>query len=192
MSSYSIQFKKSILKLNNLDRCNVITALCIWVNGIKCDPKIHVFADFLQRLQSASYYTKNQLENDFMLWSLANTLNDCITFQQVVKSKLGIPKKNIEELFKKDEKKTTTRKTIPKKMKETVWKNQFGSTIEGNCYCCKDKISALGTWHVGHVIAQSKGGRDIVDNLRAICLPCNLSMGTENMDDFKNRCYPIL
>ena len=191
MASHSIQFKKSILKLNNLDRSNVINALSIWANGIKCDPKIHVFADFLQRLQSASHYTKKELDGDFMLWSLANTLNDCVSFQQVVKNKLSIPKKNIEEVFKKEEKKSDTRKTIPKKIREAVWKNQFGSTIEGNCYCCKEKISALSTWHVGHVTAQSNGGSDTTDNLRAICLPCNLSMGTENMEEFKKRCYPI-
>jgi|APCry1669188879_1035177.scaffolds.fasta_scaffold04637_4 hypothetical protein len=190
MASPSIQFRKLLLKLNNLDRNNVVNSLCTWVNGITCDPKIHMFSNFLQRLQCQCHQSAKELEDDFMLWSLANSLNDCVSFQQVVKSKLAIPKKSIEELFKKDEQKTALRKSIPKKIREAVWTNQFGSTIEGKCYCCMEKITALGTWHVGHIIAQSSGGSDTVENLRAVCLSCNLSMGTENMETFKQRCYP--
>ena len=36
----------------------------------------------------------------------------------------------------------------------------------------------------------TNGGKDIASNLHPTCGSCNLSMGTENMNDFKARCYP--
>ena len=194
MASPSIQFKKLILKLDTLDRANVVPALSRWANAIERDPKISQFKNFLQQLESNCYLGKKDLENSSMLWQLSKSLDDCVSFQQVVKSKLAIPKKNIDEMFKKEEEKKTDKpvkhKAVPKKTRETLWTAQFGETTKGTCHCCKSEISALGTWHAGHVIAQSSGGSDTVENLRAICLPCNLAMGTENMEEFKRRCYP--
>ena len=66
----------------------------------------------------------------------------------------------------------------------------FGDSMKGQCYCCKKELDAFDTWHAGHIIAVSNGGKDIASNLRPTCGSCNLSMGTENMDDFKARCYP--
>jgi len=188
MASSSIKFKNLIVKLTTLDRSNVVSALCNWVNGItpEQDPKISQFSNFLQQLQCQVFVSSKDLKDNANLWCLANSLNDCVSFQEVVKSKLAIPKKKIEP----ESKKSAPRKTIPKKTREAVWTKQFGSTLEGNCYCCKEKITALGTWHAGHVIPQSNGGPDTVENLRAVCLACNQAMATENMEDFKKRCYP--
>ena len=61
--------------------------------------------------------------------------------------------------------------------------------MSGSCFCCKKILEALDDWHAGHIIAHANGGRDNVENLRPVCISCNLSMGTENMDDFKRRCY---
>jgi hypothetical protein len=189
MASPSIQFKKLILKLDTLDRANVVSAISRWANAIESDPKISQFKNFLQHLESNCYLGKKELENSSMLWQLSKSLDDCVAFQQVVKSKLAIPKKNIDEMFKKKEK-PVKYKAIPKKTREALWTLQFGDSTKGTCYCCKTEITALGTWHAGHVIAQSNGGTDTVDNLRAICLPCNLAMASEHMEDFKRRCYP--
>ncbi len=82
------------------------------------------------------------------------------------------------------------RKTIPKKTREAVWKRDCGENMTGTCFCCSQSVTALGTWHAGHIIASANGGSDTVDNLRVVCSPCNLAMGTENMDVFKARCYP--
>jgi 5-methylcytosine-specific restriction endonuclease McrA len=194
MASPSIQFKKLVLKLDSVDRATVVSTLSRWANGIKLDPKAPALSSFLQQLESRCFYEKKDLENDFMLWQLSKTLDDCVSFQQVVKSKLAIPKNNIDEMLKKEEEKKTEKpvkhKAIPKKTREALWTVQFGDSTKGGCYCCKAEITALGTWHAGHVVAQSNGGADTVDNLRAICLPCNLAMGSEHMDEFKNRCYP--
>jgi 5-methylcytosine-specific restriction endonuclease McrA len=190
MASPSIQFKKLILKLNTLDRANTVSALSRWANGIQSDPKITQFRNFLQHLESNCFLGKKELDDNIMIWQLSKTLDDCVAFQQVVKSKLAIPKKNIDEMFKKEENKVVKHKSIPKKTREALWTTQFGETTKGVCYCCRNEITALGTWHAGHAVAQINGGRDTVDNLRAICLQCNLAMGTENMEDFKRRCYP--
>lgn len=50
-------------------------------------------------------------------------------------------------------------------------------------------IEALGDWEAGHIMSVKEGGTDTLDNLRPICKSCNRSMGTENMDAFKARCY---
>ena len=39
----------------------------------------------------------------------------------------------------------------------------------------------------GHVISESKGGDICIDNLRPVCVKCNSSMGTMNMDEFVKR-----
>ena len=66
----------------------------------------------------------------------------------------------------------------------------FGDSMKGQYYCCKKELDAFDTWHTGHIIAVCNGGKDIATNLGPTCGSCNLSMGTENMDDFKARCYP--
>jgi hypothetical protein len=188
MACLSFQFKKLILKLEIADRNKVVDSLCAWAKTIpeEQDPKIRNFISFMWLLQSMKTYTSQALEDDKMAWSMANNLNDSVSMKEVIKSKLAVPKKKEE----KAPKKAASRKTIPKKTREAVWTKQFGSTLEGKCYCCKEKITALGTWHAGHVIPQSNGGPDTVDNLRAVCQACNQAMTTENMEDFKKRCYP--
>jgi len=80
-------------------------------------------------------------------------------------------------------------KAIPRKVKNEVWTNHFGESTKGACFCCKCDLDALHTWHAGHIIAKSKGGLDSASNLRPVCGSCNQSMGSENMDTFKARCY---
>ncbi len=86
--------------------------------------------------------------------------------------------------------KSTHRKQIPKKIRGQVWSSQFGISTKGVCYCCKKPLDVFDIWHAGHIISRAKGGVDTADNLRPLCPSCNLSMGTENMDDFKRRFYP--
>ena len=42
-------------------------------------------------------------------------------------------------------------------------------------------------FHMGHIIAKSKGETMIVENMRPVCSQCNLSMHNENMIDFMKR-----
>ena len=85
---------------------------------------------------------------------------------------------------------TKPRKAIPKKIRGEAWKIQFGDSTKGSCFCCKKDLDIFDNWHAGHIISHSNNGTDTADNLRPVCGSCNLSMGTENMDAFKARCYP--
>jgi len=92
---------------------------------------------------------------------------------------------------KSDIKTSEVRKTIPKKIRGEAWKLQFGDSTKGACFCCKKELDVFDDWHAGHIVSHAEGGTDTASNLRPLCGSCNLSMGTENMDVFKARCYPL-
>lgn len=79
------------------------------------------------------------------------------------------------------------RKTIPKAVKNQLWRQYFADSMKGRCFCCQGEINALEGWEAGHVQAVAHGGSDSIDNLRPVCSTCNKSMGTMNMDEYKNR-----
>jgi DNA repair exonuclease SbcCD ATPase subunit len=84
------------------------------------------------------------------------------------------------------EKPTKKKKPIPKKIKELVWNNLIGHDIASSmCTCCEKTPIKNTEFHCGHVIAEANGGTLDITNLRPICAGCNLSMGTQNMDEFK-------
>jgi hypothetical protein len=81
------------------------------------------------------------------------------------------------------------KKLIPKVMKDLCWSKHIGDTVgKTKCMCCETNEIKMNDFQCGHVIAEINGGKITVDNLRPICKACNLSMGTENLNDFKKRC----
>jgi 5-methylcytosine-specific restriction endonuclease McrA len=71
---------------------------------------------------------------------------------------------------------------IPKKVRDAVWSKYHGDNNVGNCYCCNKEVQRYKAgWHCSHVIADSRGGEEKVDNLRVCCRYCNLSMGNQNL-----------
>ena len=81
------------------------------------------------------------------------------------------------------------RKTIPKKVKTQVWNEYIGEEKGiGKCNVCADKIW-LSSFDCGHIISARDGGEDIVKNLVPICHQCNLSMGTDNLNEFKKKYF---
>jgi hypothetical protein len=83
----------------------------------------------------------------------------------------------------------TKKKAIPKVVKDLSWNKWIGDDVaKTKCLCCCVNEIKMNTFHCGHVIAEANGGSTTVDNLRPICSACNLSMGTENMNTFKNKC----
>jgi len=77
------------------------------------------------------------------------------------------------------------KETIPKIVKNNVWHTYIGRSIT-ECECllgCGDMISQI-HFDCGHVVAEAKGGKVTVENLRPICGTCNKSMGTNNMLEF--------
>jgi len=82
------------------------------------------------------------------------------------------------------------RKNIPKTIKNKVWDKYIGPEKgQGQCYCCKGKLDSK-NFECGHVIPVKNGGRNILNNLRPICSCCNKSMGTQNLEDFKQTYFP--
>jgi hypothetical protein len=81
------------------------------------------------------------------------------------------------------------KKSIPKVVKDLSWNKWIGDDIaKAKCLCCNVNEIKMSSFHCGHVIAEANGGSTTVDNLRPICSACNLSMRTENMNTFKNKC----
>lgn len=81
------------------------------------------------------------------------------------------------------------KKTIPKVMKDLCWSKYVGDTVgKIKCMCCETNEVKMNDFQCGHVIAEANGGMITVDNLRPICKACNVSMGTENLNEFKTRC----
>ena len=81
------------------------------------------------------------------------------------------------------------KKSIPKVVKDLSWNKWIGEDVaRTKCMCCGVNEIKMSSFHCGHVIAEASGGKLSIENLKPICSACNLSMGTENMDDFKARC----
>jgi hypothetical protein len=82
------------------------------------------------------------------------------------------------------------RKSIPKKLREMLWTHYFGESTEGACFCCGGKLQKAENFHACHLIAHKHGGDDRLSNLRPGCRDCNLSMGTQDMREYKKQFYP--
>jgi 5-methylcytosine-specific restriction endonuclease McrA len=79
---------------------------------------------------------------------------------------------------------------IPQSVRISVWDTYIGRTIgETNCFVCNNiKISQF-DFHCGHVIAEKNGGELSLSNLRPICKSCNCSMGTQNLNEYKEKYF---
>jgi len=81
---------------------------------------------------------------------------------------------------------------IPKAVREQVWIKTFGKTFTHKCYIswCENRIDVF-SFHVGHDIPESRGGRLNISNLKPICARCNLSMSNnytiEQWNDFNKQ-----
>lgn len=78
------------------------------------------------------------------------------------------------------------KKNIPKELKRQVWENTFGDKLYGKCVCCSQKIHCYNA-EMAHIQAESKGGPTDVNNLLPSCMNCNRSMGTQNLNEFKQK-----
>jgi len=97
-------------------------------------------------------------------------------------------KSNIQpkKLIPKKQKPKYKKKTIPKTVRNKVWRKFCGNLLDSKCFCCQEHLS-YECWEAGHVQPESKGGSCTIDNLRPICLACNRSMGTMHMFEFMKK-----
>jgi len=86
-----------------------------------------------------------------------------------------------------EEPKKYKKKNIPKAVRMAVWNTYIGETV-GKTHCMVCNINAITqmNFHCAHVVAEALGGQTTVDNLRPTCAACNLSMGKQNLNEFKN------
>ena len=81
------------------------------------------------------------------------------------------------------------RKSIPKPVRVQVWNQYIGEKNGiGKCNVCATEIK-VSNFDCGHIVASIDGGPDILKNLVPICRLCNLSMGKENLNDFKKKYF---
>ena len=109
----------------------------------------------------------------------------------VIKDKYNILKKDLRKEYSKKikdlmpQKESVSRKSIPKIIRNQVWDTYIGKDKGiGKCYCCSTEIDSK-HFECGHIKSFATGGTDTVDNLRPICSLCNKSIGSQNMDEFK-------
>jgi len=109
----------------------------------------------------------------------------------------SIPKKNIRKKNKSYIIKNKIhsipahkKKQIPKALKKLVWDTWVGPNIGcRKCLCCNHEEIRQIEFHCGHIKSESTGGETTVENLRPICAQCNLSMGSMDMFEFKNKYF---
>ncbi len=68
--------------------------------------------------------------------------------------------------------------TISNSQKHILWMESFNGNRH-SCPICDYNMIEKNNFHTGHIIAKSKGGSNLNDNLLPICQKCNLSMGTK-------------
>ena len=154
---------------------------------ISVDPYASACYNSIQEIYAVNSWADNKTFKAHHMWDTMSNHDSCVSFQEIVKAK-GVPQKNIAIAIR--DANSEPRKAIPKKIRGEAWTIQFGESTRGSCFCCKKELNAFDDWHAGHIISHSNGGADTANNLRVVCGSCNLSMGTENMDAFKARCYP--
>jgi 5-methylcytosine-specific restriction endonuclease McrA len=113
----------------------------------------------------------------------------CNTEIEEIKTKYKLLKQQVRDRYKNQKKNDgkSKKQHIPKKLKNMIWDKYVGKEKGiGQCYCCSEYIDSK-NFEAGHIIPEAKGGPTNLDNLRPICSCCNKSMGTQNMDEFKEK-----
>ena len=76
---------------------------------------------------------------------------------------------------------------MPHVLKRLVWNNYIGEDKgKSKCFCCKLSDITQLNFSCGHIISEHFGGKMTLDNLMSICVSCNSSIGTRNMNDYIN------
>ena len=82
------------------------------------------------------------------------------------------------------------KKTIPKALREAVWKTYVGEEVgRTHCMVCQTNYISQLNFHCGHVQAEAAGGATDLQNLRPICASCNYSMGTTNLHLYRAKYF---
>ena len=192
MAGPSTQIKKLLFDHDRMSRDRILYKLSNWLmEQHPTDPQAAQCSSIFQMMcNDNGYQTDDQFRSN-PNWMTLQCYDNCVSLQRIVDAKLAIPQAVVAVVSPIEPQAPVVkpRRSIPKKIRGLVWKEYFGESMSGNCWCCKKNLEALDDWHAGHIVSHANGGKDGVANLRPVCISCNLSMGTENMDEFKARCY---
>lgn len=116
----------------------------------------------------------------FFLSIYVKSINTNVNIEKpIIKSKTNF------SITKTVKEKKPRKKTIPVALKRKVWDHWIGEKIgKTKCPCCKLTDITQLNFSCGHINAEATGGSLHVTNLRPICVSCNSSMGTKNMNEF--------
>lgn len=81
------------------------------------------------------------------------------------------------------------KQTIPKPMREAVWRKDHQDKLNSKCPVCMENYISAFNFECSHIVSEYMGGEVAVNNLMAICNICNKSMGTQNLNEYKKRIW---
>jgi len=109
----------------------------------------------------------------FKEWNRLETFYEQITSKVEASSSAIIT--NVFENEQETKRKNLNSLRIP------LWEYRIGKNKDkGKCYLCGEDLT-IKTYHISHIEAHSRGGKDELENLQVLCPKCNLSMGNMNM-----------
>ena len=79
-------------------------------------------------------------------------------------------------------------KKIPQSLRLQVWRGDFDEDSTGKCFVCTTKIT-LFDFDCGHITSRKNNGDTNLSNLKPICRVCNLSMSSQNMNEYKEMFF---
>lgn len=172
----------------------------------KASPSVRLIAEKKEFLENFANYSLKEVKDRHMHNTLNNTKNvkafaDAFPvftddFYVYIDKYRDVPlvTSNTNQTSNNTNTNTNTNKkkeSIPNSLKTDVWNKYIGiENGESPCPCCRTRKINQREFHAGHVIPEKDGGPTTVENLRPICAPCNLSMGTQNMRTFIQKHYP--
>lgn len=153
-----------------------------------------------QHMQVCAYHPKKKLDTLMLINKklCEEIVNIRLEFQQeILKLKQQISQmsgttvqKVVEDRTTIDSNKKKKKQKIPQPLRVLCWNTYVNENIgKTKCLCCGITDITPFNFNCGHVIAESKGGKTVIENLRPICSGCNNSMGSENLEDFKKRFF---
>jgi 5-methylcytosine-specific restriction endonuclease McrA len=154
------------------------------------------------------FATKIDVISEELMQKLVESNTKLLESNQILINEINEIKRNHEELKaqmvlnvltdngngicpKRTKKKETNipKQQIPLVLKRNVWNKHIGENIGKHlCLCCKLTDITQMNFSCGHIISEHNGGELKLNNLKPICVSCNSSMGTNNMDEFIQDC----
>lgn len=130
--------------------------------------------------------------NDFVQFDLSRDLELFEDFAEFLENKTNLPITKMQKKATKKKEESQLKKakkvSIPATLKRLVWNKHVGEDIgKAKCLCCRVTDITQLSFNCGHIVSERNGGQLTLDNLLPICQNCNSSMGTMDMNEFKDR-----